>query len=46
MSAIGPTFERLVAQSFDQIRGSVGGNFGGNFGILLRMLGHCKASVV
>jgi uncharacterized membrane protein len=33
--AVGPTFERLVAQSFDQIRGSAGGNTG----IMLRMLG-------
>lgn len=32
---IGPTFERLVEQSFDQIYGSVGGNTG----IMLRILG-------
>jgi uncharacterized membrane protein len=33
--AIGPTFAGLVAESFDQIRGSAGGNVA----ILLRMLG-------
>jgi uncharacterized membrane protein len=33
--AVGPTFERMVAKSFDQIRGSAGGNTG----IMLRMLG-------
>jgi uncharacterized membrane protein len=33
--SVAPTFERLVAQSFDQIRGSAGGNVG----IMLRMLG-------
>jgi uncharacterized membrane protein len=33
--AIGPTFAGLVAESFDQIRGSAGGNLG----IMLRMLG-------
>ena len=33
--AIGPTFARLVAESFDQIRGSAVGNVG----IMLRMLG-------
>ena len=33
--AIGPTFAGLVAESFDQIRGSASGNLG----ILLRMLG-------
>ena len=31
----GPTFAKLVAESFDQIRGSAGGNVG----IMLRMLG-------
>jgi uncharacterized membrane protein len=33
--AVGPTFERLVVQSFDQIRGSAVGNTG----VMLRMLG-------
>jgi uncharacterized membrane protein len=33
--AIGPTFAGLVAESFDQIRGSANGNLG----IMLRMLG-------
>jgi uncharacterized membrane protein len=33
--AIGPTFDGLVAESFDQIQGSAMGNVG----ILLRMLG-------
>jgi uncharacterized membrane protein len=33
--AVGPTFEQMVTQSFDQIRGSAGGNVG----IMLRMLG-------
>jgi uncharacterized membrane protein len=33
--ALGPTFASLVAESFDQIRGSASGNLG----ILLRMLG-------
>ena len=33
--AVGPTFERLVTESFDQIRGSAGGNVG----IMLRILG-------
>ena len=33
--AIGPTFANLVAESFDQIRGSANGNVG----IMLRMLG-------
>ena len=32
---IGPTFANLVAESFDQIRGSANGNLG----IMLRMLG-------
>lgn len=31
----GPTFAKLVAESFDQIRGSAAGNVG----IMLRMLG-------
>jgi uncharacterized membrane protein len=41
--AIGPTFAGLVAESFDQIRGSAGGNLG----IMLRMLGslHTIASL-
>ena len=35
MITIGPTFASLVAESFDQIRGSASGNLG----IMLRMLG-------
>ena len=35
MITIGPTFANLVAESFDQIRGSANGNLG----IMLRMLG-------
>ena len=35
MITIGPTFAGLVAESFDQIRGSAAGNLG----VMLRMLG-------
>jgi uncharacterized membrane protein len=40
--AIGPTFESLLADAFDQIRGSAKGNVA----IMLRMLGRFKPSPV